>query len=138
MAPLTKHVAEMTDALNALIKTRTYTTEQKIAAETNLGAAVKARDDHLAVTGHAAYHKILVDIDTLTAANNKAIETELRALSACLPDVVKNYLATVKTDRQTLKKYSTFTTEKKAAWDLAYAKRQEKLLSEDATARYHS
>ena len=51
---------------------------------------------------------------------------------------MKNYLATVKTDRQTLKKYSTFTTEKKAAWDLAYAKRQEKLLSEDATARYHS
>jgi hypothetical protein len=138
MAPLKKHVVEMTDALNALLKTRTYTSEQKITAETNLGAAVKARDDLLAVAGNTAYHKILVDIDTAKAINDKAIETELRALSACLPTAVKTYLDTVKAEKQTKAKYSEFSTEKKAVWDKAYAARMEKLLDQDASARYHS
>ena len=100
LLPLTKHVADMTDALNALTKTRTYTTAEKITAETNLGAAVKARDDYLAMPSHTSYHKIIVDIDTTKAANDKAIEVELRALAACLPTAVVDYLATVKAARK--------------------------------------
>jgi len=96
---LKKHVVEMTDALSALLKTRTYTTEQKIAAETNLGAAVKARDALLAEANSTAYHKILVDIDSTKATNDKAIESELRALAACLPTAVKTYLDTAKAAR---------------------------------------
>ena len=46
-------------------------------------------------------HKILVDIDTTKVRNDNAIETELRALAACLPTVVKAEIDANKLARQT-------------------------------------
>ena len=111
------------------------------AATTNLTAAQSALDAHITGAGNAAYHKILVDIDTADKAQKATFEAEFKAINECVPDVVTAWYATNSTSMKTEKNYDAMTADEKAAFDKKVAERITKKNAEDAelktTAKYH-
>lgn len=62
--------------------------EEMTKAATNLAAANKIASDLILKTGNAALNKILVDLETASDANDKAIAAYKMAQNKCMPVVL--------------------------------------------------